>query len=290
MSLGVSWFRWRFETGFSLPYFQEPYEKACALKGAALNMSKLLSQFAGQYREWEPAVALREHVSCIWVNDLTHSSVDDFLVVPDGCVDILWTGSGLYVAGPDKHPVLELMRPGYSISGIRFRPGAAHLWLGTPLSEILNSRISLVEFWKEEVGPLEEHFSTVPDSMAATRVLEQALLRRLPRVGPADRQIAILRSIAAKSNASYVRELSRLVGVSERTLRRRCLDAFGYGFKTLQGILRFQHLFHVATHSPRPNLASIAFECGFADHAHMSREVRRFCDTTPSQLIAQFSR
>jgi hypothetical protein len=241
-------------------------------------MSKLLSQFAGQYRELEPAGALREHLSCVWVNDLTHSSVDDFLVVPDGCVDMLWTGSGLYVAGPDTHPVLELVRPGNSISGIRFRPGAAHLWLGTPLSEILNSRISLGEFWKEASGPLEEDVSMAPDSMAATQVLEQALLKRLSQVGPADRQIAILRNIAANSNASGVRKLSNRIGVSERTLRRRCMDAFGYGFKTLQGILRFQHLFRLATHSPRPSLANLALE------------VRRFCDATPSELIGQFLR
>jgi len=236
---------------------------------------------------------LRDHLSCIWVNDLTPSSVKEYHVVPDGCVDILWTGSGLYVAGPDTHPVLELVRPGSSIAGVRFRPGAAYPWLGVPLSEILNSRVLLAEFWIEG-GMVAEHVSAAPDSRAATKVLEEILLARLVRVGQADRQIAFLRNAAAvklrDSDLSGVQELSRRMGISERTLRRRCIDAFGYGFKTLQRILRFQRFFRLLTLSHDPNLAALALEAGFADQPHMSREVRRLCEVRPVDLIAQLSR
>jgi len=256
-------------------------------------MNKPLSQFAGLYREWKPPLALRDHLSCIWVNDLTQSSVNDFIVVPDGCVDILWNGGGLYVAGPDTRPVLEAVRP-VIVSGIRFRPGAAHLWLGAPLSEIRNSRVPLAEFWKEDAGLLAEHISTVPDSTAAITVLHQALLNRLACVGQADRQVAFLRNEAAvtsrNSDAGGFRDLSRRIGLSERTLRRRCIEVFGYGFKTLQKILRFQRLLRLAAQSPGYNLANLAFECGFADHAHMSREVRKLCEATPSQLVVKLSR
>jgi AraC-like DNA-binding protein len=269
---------------------REGPERLMRSKVLRLTMNKPLSQLAGQYREWEPTVSLRDHLSCVWLNDLAHSSVNNFLVVPDGCVDIVWTGSGLYVAGPDTHPILEPVQRGSSVSGIRFRPGAAQLWLGMPLSEILNSRIPLIEFWKRDTGSLEEHISTAPDSIAAIRILEQVLLKRVARVGQADRLITYLRNKAANSNAIGVRELSRRMGISERTLRRRCIDAFGYGFKTLQGILRFQRFFRLAAHPPSPNMASLAFECGFADHSHMVREVRRFCNATPTELIAQFSR
>jgi AraC-like DNA-binding protein len=261
-------------------------------KGAAL-MTKPLSQFAGLYREWKPPLALRDHLSCIWINDLTRSSVNDFLVAPDGCVDILWNTDVLYVAGPDTRPVPEVVRP-VSLSGIRFRPGAAHLWLGAPLSEICNSRVPLAEFWKEDAGILAEHLSTVPDSTAATTVLHQALLSRLSRVGPADRQVAFLRREAAVTSrspdAGGFQDLSRRIGLSERTLRRRCTEVFGYGFKTLQRILRFQRLLRRAAQSPGSNLASLALECGFADHAHMSREVRALCEATPSQLVVTLSR
>jgi AraC-like DNA-binding protein len=255
-------------------------------------MNTPLSQFAGLYREWQPPLVLRDHLSCIWVNDLTQSSGSDFVVVPDGCVDILWNAGDLSVAGPDTRPVVEVVRP-VSISGIRFRPGAAHLWLGVPLSEIRNSRVPLAELWKPDARVLAERLSRVTDSTAAATVLHQALLNRLPRVGPADRQVAFLRNEAAvmsRNPDTGFRDLSRRMGVSERTLRRRCNDVFGYGFKTLQKILRFQRVLRVAAQSPGSNLADLALECGFADHAHMSRDVRKLCEATPSQLVATLSR
>jgi AraC-like DNA-binding protein len=256
-------------------------------------MKTPLSQFAGQYREWEPAVALRDHLSCVWVNDLTHSPAKNYHVVPDGCVDILWTGDRLCVAGPDTHPILEPVRPGCRVAGVRFRPGAAYPWLGTPLAEICNARVALAEFWKQEAGRIEDHASAAPDLPAAAEVLEGALLGRLPRVGRADHQIAFLRGNATTffkdAGAGGLKELSSRMGISERTLRRRCIEAFGYGFKTLQRILRFQRLFRLAEHASDPNLANLAVDAGFADQAHMSREVQRLCNATPLEFVTQLA-
>jgi AraC-like DNA-binding protein len=256
-------------------------------------MNKPLSQFAGLYREWKPPLALRHHLQCTWVNDLTRSSFNDFLVVPDGCVDILWNEGDLLVAGPDTRPVLEVVRP-VSVSGIRFRPGAAHLWLGAPLSEIRNSRVSLAEFWKGDANVLADQLSAVSDATAATTVLHQALLNRLARVGQADPQVAFVRHLAAvtsgNSDGGAFRNVSGRIGFTERTLRRRCLEVFGYGFKTLQTILRFQRVLRLAAQPRDANLADLALACGFADHAHMSRDVRKLCGASPSQLVVTLSK
>ena len=202
-----------------------------------------LSQFAGHYREWEPAASLRSHISCLWVNDLSHSSASEFHVVPDGCVDIVWTGEDLCIAGPDTRPILEKVWLGRRTFGVRFQPGAAHPWLGVPLSEILNDRVPLTEFWRQEADRLADRINMASNSIEAVALIQKALLRRIERVGVADRQITLLRKSAAlgrDSDLGGIRELSMHMGMSERTLRRRCMDAFGYGFKTLQRILRFQ--------------------------------------------------
>lgn len=255
-------------------------------------MQSPLSQFAGRYRERPSVAPLRDHVARVWVNDLTQSAARDFYVVPDGCVDILWTGESLCVAGPDTHPVLEPVRPGCTVVGIRFRPGAAYPWLGVPLSEILNARVPLAEFWKRDASELADRAFSAPRPSAVAAVLQRALLSRLATVGPADHQIGFLRKNAMTKpddSETGIKELSRCIGISERTLRRRCVDSFGYGFKTLHRILRFQRLFRLVAHTTRPNLADLATEAGFADQAHMSREVRRLCSATPAELVAQRS-
>jgi len=98
-----------------------------------MNMVGAVSQFAGIYRERAPDAALREHVRCVWVNDLTGSQNDWIRVVPDGCVDIVWTGTSLIVAGPDTRSILDRLPRG-TVVGARFHPGAALSWLGVPLS------------------------------------------------------------------------------------------------------------------------------------------------------------
>ena len=87
----------------------------------------------------------------------------------------------------------------------------------------------------------------------------------------------------------HVRQLAIELGTSERSLRRRCHELFGYGPKTFARILRFQRFIarvHARTRLP---LSTLATACGYADQAHLSREVRRLTGLTPRAVIAQFA-
>jgi AraC-like DNA-binding protein len=251
-----------------------------------------ISQFAGVYREWLPDPALREHIRCVWVNPLIGTQEKWVRVVPDGCVDIVWTGEELCVAGPDTRAVFSLLPPDAPVAGIRFHPGAASLWLGLPLDELLNRRVPLTEFWKDESARFFEGFSTESDATAIANRVEALLFSRLARVGPADGRIAFLRRAAGDNCAPAsvgVDEIAAYVGLSERTMRRRCTDAFGYGFKTLDRILRFQRFFHLASHSAESSLAVLAARAGYADQAHLTREVQRMSGLTAGEFAGQIA-
>jgi AraC-like DNA-binding protein len=66
--------------------------------------------------------------------------------------------------------------------------------------------------------------------------------------------------------------LAGQIGLSERTLRRRCLAAFGYGVKTLHRIMRFQGFFNLVVRSGDQKLANLALEAGFADQFHLAEK------------------
>ena len=161
-----------------------------------MNGRHSLSQLAGNYREWAPNVALRDHVRCLWVNDLSLSSTKSICVVPDGCVDIIWTRDGLRIAGPDTRASLEQLAPQSLVVGIRFHPGAASAWLGVPLSEILNARVPLAEFWGGESERLFDRASECGETKLVAAVLEGALMTRLSKVGQPDPGIGLLRQAA----------------------------------------------------------------------------------------------
>ena len=192
------------------------------------------------------------------------------------------------VAGPDSQSILDRLPRGAVIVGIRFQPGAASAWLGLPLSEIVDCRVPLAELWQNDA---ERLFERVTDNRGTTDVmvaLESFLLSRLSRVGLVDKHIAFLRRAAGDNchpAGVRVNRLAAHMGMSERTLRRRCEHAFGYGFKTLDRVLRFQRFMRLAAQTSKASLADLAIRSGYADQAHMSREVYRMSNTTAGQLL-----
>lgn len=68
------------------------------------------------------------------------------------------------------------------------------------------------------------------------------------------------------------------VGLSPRQLHRRSFDAFGYGPKLLARVLRLQRALDAARTGEA--LASVAATHGYADQAHLARDVRDLAGTT----------
>ncbi|WP_084265617.1 helix-turn-helix domain-containing protein [Actinomadura macra] len=189
-------------------------------------------------------------------------------VVPDGCVDLIWSDAEILVAGPDTGPIPAAMRPGDSVVAVRFAPGAAPPVLGVPADAVRDARLSLRELWGADAERLAaEVVAAEPD--ARHTALVAGVMARAAGAAPADPLVPAVVSGLARSS---VRAVSDDLGLGERQLRRRSLAAFGYGPKTLQRVLRFQRALRLAR-AGEP-LADVAYAAGYADQAHLSHEVR----------------
>ena len=250
-----------------------------------------LAAVVGIYREWPASGPLAHHLACLWTHALPESSTTALQVIPDGCVDIIWTGDSLRVAGPDTGPILESIPPGTAIVGMRFRPGAAPPWLGVPASEIVNGRPPLQHFWGADARRLADRLSGARNAVDSAAIMLSALRTRRPRSDLIDPAApAILAAMRCDGEAPMrIPALADSLDLSERTLRRRCESAFGYGPKTLDRILRFQRFLRLLRRSPDPRLAELAATSGYADQAHLTREVRRLGGRTPRGLRTEMS-
>lgn len=239
------------------------------------------------YDEWQPAPDLRAHIACTWIGRVGASGVPyTDRVLPDGCMDIIWDGSRLFAAGPDTGPVALAPAPETTFVGIRFRPGRGPLGLGCPASALRDERADLAELWdarttRETADRLAE--ATAPQ---AARVLESAVRRRLAAADAADRVIDGLITALATPPApgpGHVAALAAQLGVTERSLHRRCSAAVGYGPKTLDRVLRFRRALDLGRAGA--SLGLVAITAGYADQAHFSRECRRLAGQTPSEMF-----
>jgi AraC-like DNA-binding protein len=236
------------------------------------------------YREHPPPPDLAELVACTWERVEGPEPDGAVRVLPDGCVDLVWsTRGGLVLAGPDTGPVVYPVEPGYAAAGLRLRPGVAGSVLGLPASELRDERPELSALWGRDAARLEERIALADPSHR--RELFEEAVRPLAREAEPDELVLAGLPLLGRRGSS-VAELARTLAISERALRRRFNDAIGYGPKKLDRIIRFRRLLHLVASRSDGGLAAAAAELGYADQAHLTREVRELSGLTPVELLA----
>jgi AraC-like DNA-binding protein len=213
-------------------------------------------------------------VACTW--EQTTTTWQEQRIVPDACVDLVWTGDRLSIAGPDTRPRVVTLAPSARVVGVRLRPGTAGAALGLPASELCDVSPDAAEVLGRDVAAgLLEALATGSDP-------HELLLRavRLRGIGAPDPLVgaAVLALGRPRANVGAV---AAELGVSARHLQRRVSDAVGYGPKLLARVLRFRRLQALA---PAP-LAERALDAGYADQAHMTAEVTRLAGTSPVRFL-----
>ncbi len=214
-----------------------------------------------------PPADLADHVACVWSTVSRGGAI-----FPDGCVDIVWRGDQLVVAGPATGPLEAGVPVGVPVFGVRFRLGVAGAALGLPAEEFLDGSVPLSEVW----GPSCEERVAVGGLAALLEVVREHVVD-----APVD-VVARAAALGVARPGARVAELGPSLGLSERQLRRRFADAVGYGPKTLARVLRFQRFLALGP----GDLASLAYTAGYADQAHLTRECRRLSGRTPAELVA----
>jgi AraC-like DNA-binding protein len=231
------------------------------------------------YREWAPSGPLGELVECGWsATAPAGGPALDAAILPDGCMDLLWTGHELLVAGPDTGPHPYRRSPGVPTCGLRFRPGRLPALLDVPADALRDQRVPLAE-----LHPARARTTTARLAGAAGPADVLAGLTALARSLPGDPPDPALRVLAARidSPASAARVADSL-GWTPRTLHRRCLVAFGYGPAVLRRVLRFRRATGLLERGVPP--AEVAARLGYADQPHLSREVRALGGASPRQF------
>ena len=201
-------------------------------------------------------------------------------ILPDGCMDLIWASDGrLIVAGPDTAAQIFESSPGPVLTGLRFAPGIGPIVLGVAAHELRDRRVPLDEIWRP--ADAVRLANRLAAAAAPGTVLETVAAVRLGGLEGPRRLHETVRLIR---EGRPIAEVADRLGMSDRHLRRRALDDFGYGPKTLARILRARRAVTLATTGER--FADIAARAGYADQAHLAREVRRLAGVPLSRLAA----
>ncbi|WP_017541279.1 MULTISPECIES: helix-turn-helix domain-containing protein [Nocardiopsis] len=219
----------------------------------------------------------------------------EHLLVPDGCVDVLWLSTGrLVVCGPETSGWSFSLPDGTEAVGVRLRPGRAASVLGLDTPGALNLRVDL----EDVLGTRERRILLERLHGAAGRHERLALLQRMVRERAEDRRAfgeprsrsastaAVVSRALTAAPETTVAALARETALSERQLHRRCVAAFGYGPAVLRRILRLQRFLRLARHpAATTDLGVLAAMAGYTDQSHLNRDSRALAGVPPSALL-----
>lgn len=213
-------------------------------------------------------------MACVWEQRaLTDHSQ---LVVPDGCLDLIWLGRELVVAGGDTGPRLVDLPPGALVTGVRLRPGAGGAALGVHAAELRDQQVDAADVWGEAAVRLAGSLAVASPDRRRDLLLRAVLSREAM---PDTLVVAGARRLARPH--ARVSSVAAELGVSERQLHRRTLAAVGYGPKMLARVGRLRRLIS----RDADDLAARALAAGYAGQAHMNDEVRRLTGMTPVRFL-----
>ncbi|HYJ08843.1 MAG TPA: helix-turn-helix transcriptional regulator [Polyangiaceae bacterium] len=195
-------------------------------------------------------------------------------VPPDGCADLMLRFSGgllceAVVIQPAEHYEVVSVAPSDALFGVRFQLGFGGACVRQ--RELVERELAR-RFTGADPRNLDRVHADLAD--AATSFVERWCGARADWLEPA------LGELQRRRGNVPVAELARGVGVTERTLHRGFVEWVGASPKLLSRTLRSRAAVELACGTEA--LVEVAAELGYADQAHLSRELRELWGVTPA--------
>ena len=198
-------------------------------------------------------------------------------ILPDACMDLIWDGARLVVAGPDTRARDYVADAETRLTALRFSAGLGPALLGVPADALRDTSPALDEVWAPApAAELAERVATDPAG-----ALEAWLVRRLPHCDVDPLGVPLVRMARSGATAAA---MAHAAGLGPRQLHRRCSALFGYGPRHLLRVVRMERALTLARGGVP--LARVAHDCGYADQAHLTREVRDLAGTAAAPAAA----
>ncbi|MBA4099034.1 MAG: AraC family transcriptional regulator [Rhodospirillum sp.] len=237
------------------------------------------------YQQIRPIEAFRALVDAYWINRPGAAGAEES-VLPDGCIDLIFHGGAeggrLFASALIERPVPIESMSGWFV-GVRFRPAMARAILDVDPAECRDRNVP-ANMIDAAFGALEEHLLDCGSPDEAFAILKRAVDARLAQREGAGTPMRVREAIASLARGGDVHRAAHAVGMSERNLHRDLVRWCGLAPKSLARILRMQRCL-AALRAGQAPLALLALRLGYADQAHMTRELKALAGVTPREVV-----
>lgn len=236
----------------------------------------------------------RRHTAAHWSFIADH--VGTSIVLPDGCCDVILrftvdehhapASISPIITGPATSPFSIDYAPGDGWAGLRIYPANARTLWGDQLpnaqDQILTGDHAITQL---------PNLAALINTITPQTNIHDALLALPPLQNiDDDRHLVhqLIDLIHISGGQISINQLATSTSHSTRHILRTFRNMVGLSVKLYARIIQFHRALNLLQNASLPN-ADVAFECGYADQAHMIRAFQKFGGFSPSRIPSNLS-
>jgi len=248
-----------------------------------------------QHQEFEPPKELRDAIQGFWYTSIDFDALPSGLeVLPDGYAEIIYHfGSncsisyhGTLIPLPSPFLIGLLDKPVHfhgkghlQIIGIKCFPWTVFDLLGLPAGK------ESVRTFEHPIAQLHSaleqliHAGKISEALAEVK---QHFLKVHSQINPDSMLVKAGLAMREATGTIPVGQIAAAAHSTVRTLERNFKKSSGHTVKDVSALIRFEQVRNQLLLYPDTNIAGLAYELGYTDQSHLSREFKRFSGTTPA--------
>lgn len=256
------------------------------------------------YKEYTVPEQLKKYIKCFWTlernygeNPYTYehlwANINTELIFTSGSPFCLVKSENEQQQLPDSFLIFpfdrELLLTSAGVTqlvAVRFQPWAVHKFMNKPINAFIN-KITNAEIILGNGEIFLQQLKGAPKE-EQVGIISQYFLSRMKGIeGKEIFSQSIAEEIIKKQGVVGIRELSEVFGINPRKMERDFMNEIGISAKLFSRIVRFSNARVLLARNPNSPLAMIAYEVGYADQAHFSKDFKEFFGITPANFRKQ---
>lgn len=244
------------------------------------------------YKEYIPTDELKPFLDTFWISTNFDQAIES-RILPDGCVDIIFDLDQETPTDPENMIRVSGMMTKYKkivskknseTLGIRFKAGHFNAISNIPLSKIKNKAINASEIFPKLNYSILEELVGKNNPFEKIQLINNFLITEInwSNTNLNSLELSVCESIRSSFKEINLAKIAQDHFISLRQLERRFKTVVGVTMKEYHSIIRFNKTIKSISKDPNSSLLSIAFDNGYFDHSHLTKEINRMSGLNPS--------
>lgn len=247
-----------------------------------------------EYKEYIPYNNLNSIVDTIWLATNFNQEIES-RIIPDGHIDVIFElDKETYNYSKNKIRVSGMMTTYKKVTskknsktiGVRFKAGQFNTISNIPVSELKNETLSASDIFPHFNYSILDKLIECKNQFGKIMLVNDFITNIIQwnKVNKNKLEFSVCKSIETNFQDIDLAKIAKEHSISLRQLERRFKAIVGVTMKEYHAITRFNKTMkHIST-NPDTSLLHVAFDMGYFDHSHLTKEIHKMSGLNPSEI------